>query len=219
MNMYFVLFLFFSLCLFSFSDSTTNSVAKNPENNSKLLIILVDGFRWDYVARDKTLKGFPKIAQNGVSAKYVKPIFPENSYPNWYSITTGRYAENHGFIQNYMYDNVTHELFLMSPAPNCSHPYWWTQSEPLWITAEKNDIKTAMYVWDGCQVTIDGVSVTHCEPYHSVSENITIANNETRNYGQQILDDFAADKYRLALLYHEFVDHTGMPFVIPFSYN
>ncbi|CAG2174456.1 unnamed protein product [Oppiella nova] len=69
-----------------------------------------------------------------------------NSYPNWYSITTGRYAENHGFIQNYMYDNVTHELFLMTPFPNTSHPHWWTQSEPLWITAEKHDIKTAMDV-------------------------------------------------------------------------
>ncbi|CAG2174264.1 unnamed protein product, partial [Oppiella nova] len=224
LNMYFVLFLFFILYLFSFSDSATNSVAKNPENNSKLLIILVDGFRWDYVARDKTLKGFPKIAQNGVSAKYVKPIFPENSYPNWYSITTGRYAENHGFIQNYMYDNVTHELFLMSPnsypnwysittgryaenhgfiqnymydnvthelflmspAPNCSQPHWWTQSEPLWITAEKNNIKTAMYVWDGCQVTIDGVNVTHCTPYYFTSDDVTKASNITRNYGQQI---------------------------------
>ncbi|CAG2178111.1 unnamed protein product, partial [Oppiella nova] len=73
------------------SDSHEEETPQVSQEGSKLLIILVDGFRWDYVSRDKTLKGFRKIAENGVSAKYVKPIFPANSYPNWYSIVTGLY--------------------------------------------------------------------------------------------------------------------------------
>ncbi|CAG2117897.1 unnamed protein product, partial [Medioppia subpectinata] len=172
----------------------------------------MDGFRWDYVSREKTLKGFPLIAQNGVSAKYVNPIFPANSYPNWYAITTGRYDETHGMIQNYMYDNQTGDHFLMGPHPNASHTHWWTQSEPLWITAEKQGIKTAMYLWDGCQVAFNGIEVTNCVEYHTVSEDQSKADEETRNYSQKILDDFADDKYRLVFLYHEMVDHIGHAF-------
>jgi hypothetical protein len=191
------------------SDSHEEETPQVSQEGSKLLIILVDGFRWDYVSRDKTLKGFRKIAENGVSAKYVKPIFPANSYPNWYSIVTGLYGESHGMIQNYMYDESRDDLFLMSPHPNASHNHWWNQSEPIWISAEKLGIKTAMYLWDGCQVRIAGIKPFICHKYKA-TYNSDEANNETRVYIKNILDHFSNDKYRLALLYYELVDHTGM---------
>lgn len=56
--------------------------------DNKLLLILVDGCRWDYPDQEG-LPGFRKLAENGVRAPYVTPIFPSNSYPNWYTITTG----------------------------------------------------------------------------------------------------------------------------------
>lgn len=69
---------------------------------NKLLLILVDGCRWDYPDQDMDeLPGFRKIAQNGVRAPYVTPIFPSNSYPNWYTIVTGRsfvFLNTHIFI-------------------------------------------------------------------------------------------------------------------------
>lgn len=61
------------------------------EGGNKLLLILVDGCRWDYPDQDTAgLPGFRKLAENGVRAPYVTPIFPSNSYPNWYTIMTGR---------------------------------------------------------------------------------------------------------------------------------
>ncbi|KAG8199979.1 hypothetical protein JTE90_006223 [Oedothorax gibbosus] len=57
------------------------------DGHNKLLLILVDGCRWDYPDQD-SLPGFRKLAENGVRAPYVTPIFPANSYPNWYTITT-----------------------------------------------------------------------------------------------------------------------------------
>lgn len=58
---------------------------------NKLLLILVDGCRWDYPDQDIAgLPGFRKLAQNGVRAPYVTPIFPSDSYPNWYTIVTGK---------------------------------------------------------------------------------------------------------------------------------
>lgn len=54
----------------------------------KMILILVDGVRYDYV-KDPNLKGFQRMAKKGVRAEYVQPIFPANSYPNWYTIVTG----------------------------------------------------------------------------------------------------------------------------------
>ncbi|XP_054155596.1 glycerophosphocholine cholinephosphodiesterase ENPP6-like [Oppia nitens] len=178
------------------------------QEGSKLLVILVDGFRWDYVARDKRLIGFPRVAANGVTAKYVKPVFPANSYPNWYSIMTGLYPESHGMFENYMYDQDWDELFLMSPHRNASHSHWWNQTEPLWVTAEQNGCRTAMYLWDGCQVRIRGTKPYVCHQYRQLY-SADEADNQTRTYMKQILDDFSYNKYRLALLYYEFVDYNG----------
>jgi len=183
--------------------------SEESQEGVKLLIILVDGFRYDYVSRDKSLKGFPRIAKNGVRAEYVKPIFPANSYPNWYSIVTGLYGESHGIFQNHMYDEEKDDFFLMAPNPNASHTHWWNKSEPIWITAEKNRVKSALYLWDGCQVKIRQRKPTVCVEYKSLYDMNT-ASNQTKHYIEKILDDFSDDKYRLALLYYEFVDYTGL---------
>lgn len=58
------------------------------QKDRKVILILVDGVRYDYV-KDPSLKGFSRMARKGVKAEYVQPIFPSNSYPNWYTIITG----------------------------------------------------------------------------------------------------------------------------------
>jgi predicted AlkP superfamily pyrophosphatase or phosphodiesterase len=71
---------------------TYNVVQSNPTNLKKVpktILILADGIRYDYV-NEANLTGFSRIAKNGVRAKYVQPIFPANSYPNWYTIVTGK---------------------------------------------------------------------------------------------------------------------------------
>lgn len=66
-----------------------NYKKQNVEPEKKVILLLVDGVRYDYV-KDPTLKGFARMAKNGVKAEYVQPIFPSNSYPNWYTIVTGK---------------------------------------------------------------------------------------------------------------------------------
>ncbi|GIY31377.1 hypothetical protein CEXT_94771 [Caerostris extrusa] len=65
---------------------------------------------------------------------------------------SGLYAENHGFVQNMMYDSHFGDFFLMGPNDTASVPHWWESAEPLWITAEKKGLRSALYWWDGCQV-------------------------------------------------------------------
>lgn len=59
-------------------------------SGSRLLVILLDGFRWDYLEQDgHMLPGFESILQHGVKAEYLIPVYPTLSYPNYYSIMTG----------------------------------------------------------------------------------------------------------------------------------
>ena len=61
-------------------------------SGSRLLLILLDGFRWDYLEQDgHMLPGFQSILLQGVQAEYMIPVYPTLSYPNYYSIMTGQF--------------------------------------------------------------------------------------------------------------------------------
>uniref|UniRef100_T1K1S1 glycerophosphocholine cholinephosphodiesterase n=1 Tax=Tetranychus urticae TaxID=32264 RepID=T1K1S1_TETUR len=184
----------------------TISKSKKP-NKQKVILILADGVRYDYI-KDPNLKGIQRMARNGVKAEYVQPIFPSNSYPNWYTIVTGLYAESHGMIQNFMYDPVENDTFLMSPHPNASHPHWWSMADPLWTTAEKQGVKTAVFWWDGCQVEIRNTTPSMCLEYQSYWTWPTVQ-NDTLDACDEILDNFEKDDWGLALVYFEAVDANG----------
>lgn len=75
--------------LLSIRISVSVSFPSFPTDTEKVLLVLVDGVRWDYL-NDSSYAGFKRIADNGVKAEYVTPVFPSNSYPNWYTIVTGK---------------------------------------------------------------------------------------------------------------------------------
>jgi len=60
-----------------------SSSASTP---NKLLLLLIDGVRWDYV---DNLSGFTRLRQNGVAAAALVPVFPTLSFVNYYAIMTG----------------------------------------------------------------------------------------------------------------------------------
>lgn len=73
------------------SDYRGYTTTKTPTDvEKKMILILADGIRYDYT-RNPSLKGFQRMAKKGVKAEYVQPIFPSNSYPNWYTIVTGEF--------------------------------------------------------------------------------------------------------------------------------
>ncbi|XP_071034470.1 glycerophosphocholine cholinephosphodiesterase ENPP6 isoform X2 [Parasteatoda tepidariorum] len=185
---------------------------QSGKSRHKLLLILLDGFRWDYPDRDKGLPGFRRLAENGVRAPYVTPIFPSNSYPNWYTIVTGLYAENHGFVQNMMYDSYFDDFFLMGPNDTASTPHWWDKAEPLWITAEKQGLKSALYWWDGCQVKIRGHKPSLCKKYKYVGFAWPNVNEDTKEALMNALQLLESNEIQLAQIYYELVDFTGHKF-------
>ena len=79
------------------------------EKKPYLLLISLDGFRWDYVEKFNPphLSDFIK---NGVKAKSLIPSFPSKTFPNHYTIVTGMYPDHHGIIGNSFYSNKEFDL-------------------------------------------------------------------------------------------------------------
>ncbi|MGH0122152.1 UNVERIFIED_CONTAM: hypothetical protein FKN15_042923 [Acipenser sinensis] len=137
--------------------------------SQKLLVFLIDGFRYDYINDNElvSLPGFKEIIESGVKADYMTPDFPSLSYPNYYSLMTGRNCEVHEMTGNYMWDEKTNKSFDIGANSDSLLPMWWDGSEPLWVTMQKMKKKVNMYYWPGCEVEILGVRPAYCRVYYN----------------------------------------------------
>ncbi|XP_061163269.1 glycerophosphocholine cholinephosphodiesterase ENPP6-like [Saccostrea echinata] len=154
---------------------------------SKLVVILMDGFRWDYFDH-VNLPGFANMAKEGVKAEYMLSDYPTLSYPNYYSIMTGLHCESHGMVGNFMHDVTNDKNFLIGVNPDQNLSIWWDDAEPVWITAEKEGKKSYFFYWPGCEVTIRGRKPTLCVDYklslipefeYSLQETLKLLHNDT----------------------------------------
>ncbi|KAJ5781264.1 Type I phosphodiesterase/nucleotide pyrophosphatase/phosphate transferase [Penicillium paradoxum] len=116
------------------------------------IFISLDGFRADFLDRGLT-PALNSLVANGVSPQYMKPSFPSVTFPNHFTLMTGLYPESHGIVGNTFWDPMMMEDFYYTH-PNVSmQPKWW-MAEPLWVTAEKQHVKTAIHMWPGSEAHI-----------------------------------------------------------------
>ncbi|XP_051514530.1 glycerophosphocholine cholinephosphodiesterase ENPP6 [Myxocyprinus asiaticus] len=179
-------------------------LSRSCNANSKLLLFLIDGFRYDYMDDLQNMAGFRAIVENGVKVDYMTPDFPSLSYPNYYSLMTGRYCEVHQMTGNYMWDKDSMKEFLIGTNPDSRLPLWWDGSEPLWVTMQKLGKRVYMYFWPGCEVSILGVRPTFCEEYvYNPSEkNLT-------DSMESALSMLKSNKADMAAIYYEKIDVEG----------
>lgn len=117
------------------------------------ILISLDGFRADFLRRGitPTLNSF--IAE-GVSPKYMLPSFPSVTFPNHYTLVTGLYPESHGVVGNTFWDPELQEEFYYTDPARSMQPKWWLGGEPIWVTAEKQKVKTAIHMWPGSEAHV-----------------------------------------------------------------
>jgi len=158
--MRFQLYLFFTIC---FCITVTGCTPDSPQTPNKLLLISIDGFRADYTELYNT-PSLDELAEKGVKADYMIPVFPTKTFPNHYSIATGRYVENTGLISNNMYDEEFDEYYSLANRGAVQSAKWY-EGEPIWVTAEKQGIPTAPLFWPGSEAPIGGSYPTRWAPY------------------------------------------------------
>lgn len=86
--------IFFTCHLFHIlraQDSANNAAPSREPVGQNLIVLLVDGYGASLFNRTnaKLQYGAQTLLENGVQAEGLKPVFPTQSYPNWFSLATG----------------------------------------------------------------------------------------------------------------------------------
>jgi predicted AlkP superfamily pyrophosphatase or phosphodiesterase len=138
---------------------------RTPKPTPPLLLISMDGFRWDYCAlHPAETPHLRQLMREGISARSLIPVYPTNTFPNHYAIATGLYPSHHGIINNHFYDPALHEYFHYNRPAIAGNNRWWG-GEPIWVTAVKQGRKSASSFWVGSEAEIGGVRPTFWKPY------------------------------------------------------
>ena len=140
-----------------------------PEHRDKpyLVLISIDGFRWDYQDLYDTL-ALDRIAANGVRAERLVPVFPTLTFPNHYSIATGLYPANHGLVGNTFPNAARTDWYSISMRETVQDGRWYG-GEPVWVAAEKAGMVTAAYFFVGTEADIQGVPMTY---WHQFDDSV-----------------------------------------------
>ena len=134
-----------------------------PPERAILILVSIDGFRWDYLDRFKP-PTLTQLATGGVRADGLIPQFPSKTFPNHYTIVTGLTLAHHGIISNNIRDKEIPGEFTLSNREVQKDPRWWG-GEPIWNTAERQGRKSAAMFWPGSEVVIGGRRGTYWMPY------------------------------------------------------
>lgn len=157
--------LIFSALILILISFAANGTAQSTITDLKPTVVLIslDGFRADYLEKyDPPM--LKKLAKNGVRAKWMIPSFPTKTFPNHYTVATGLYPDNHGIIENNMYDPEMDALFSLGNREAVQDPRWWG-GEPIWVTAEKQGQTAASFFFPGTETEIKGVRPTYWKDY------------------------------------------------------
>lgn len=130
-----------------------------------LILVSIDGYRADYLDRGHS-PTLAALADEGVRAAGLRPVYPSLTYPNHYTIVTGLYPDQHGIVNNSMHDPVLGDFSPPNRAANIDGR-WWDGAEPLWVTAQKQGQRTASVFWPGTQAEIRGVRPSYWKLFDS----------------------------------------------------
>lgn len=139
------------------------STDQTSSSSEKVLLISFDGFRHDYQQLYNT-PNLNRFANEGAQAEYLIPVFPTKTFPNHYSIATGRYTENTGLVSNNMYDPEFDAYYSLADRDAVQDARWY-EGEPIWVTAEKQGVRAAPLFWPGSEAPIGGEYASYWSPY------------------------------------------------------
>ena len=141
----------------------------SPSSRAIVILVSIDGFRWDYLDRFKP-PALSALAAAGVRAEGLIPQFPSKTYPNHYSIVTGMRPAHHGILSNTMIDPAIPRRFTLSDRTALADPRWWG-GEPIWNTVEAQGRKASALFWPGSETAIGGHHATFWAPYDGRMSN------------------------------------------------
>lgn len=136
-----------------------------PAQSGRPYVVMVsfDGFRHDYPDQ-WPLPALARMERDGARARGLVPTFPSKTFPNHYAIVTGMYAGHHGLVGNEMWDPARRRRYQTGRAELTGDASWYG-GEPVWVTAERQGVKSASFFWPASNAAIGGVRPTYWKEY------------------------------------------------------
>ncbi|CEQ40678.1 SPOSA6832_02317 [Sporobolomyces salmonicolor] len=152
-----------------------------------VILLSMDGMRADYLTRGLT-PHLLNISRKGVRAEYLKPVFPTLTFPNHWSLlyvsfilisppcrfpprpfthsplATGLYPSSHGIVSNDFWSPAMEKEFVYTEPAQSWESGWWG-GEPIWATAVKSALRSAVLMWPGPPKLADGTKPTLWYPF------------------------------------------------------
>ncbi|MBC3883831.1 alkaline phosphatase family protein [Undibacterium griseum] len=192
------------------SAGQPGSPASQPmlaEHRPPVILISIDGFRPDYLQRHVTPQ-LNALAAQGARAAFMRPSFPSITFPNHYTLVTGLRPDHHGLVGNTMADSAIPGVrFTLGNRDAVTDRRWWDQAEPVWVTAEKQGVRTATMFWPGSEADIHGVRPSEWRVFDGKVPPAARVDTVL-----QWLDRPAGKRPDFLTLYFDDVDHAGHEF-------
>ena len=154
------------------STQTVNSKASIEK--PYVILISLDGFRWDYIEKYKP-PHISNFIKNGVQAASLIPSFPSKTFPNHYTIATGMYPDKHGIIGNSFYSNKKNITYKVGKRELVEDGTFYGGT-PIWIQADKASMVSASYFFVGSEANIQGLYPTYYHKYDgSIKNEVRVA--------------------------------------------
>lgn len=174
-----------------------------PQNDTYTVVVSLDAFRSDYPDIFKT-PGLDEIASDGIRC-VLEPSYPASTFPNHYTIATGLVPDHHGIVNGSFWNPKTQETYSMGDSSTRYNPEYYG-GEPIWVTAEKEGIKTANIYWVGSDIAIQGILPTYG---HVWSEYPHPTYEERADETVRMLSLPEAERPRLMMVYFDDPDLAG----------
>ena len=170
-----------------------------------LILISIDGFRWDYPSLYDT-PALDRLARGGVRAEALRPVYPTLTFPNHYSIATGLHPAEHGIIHNHFPNGQRSAWYHLWDRSSVEDGSWYG-GDPIWVVAERSGLVSAAYYFVGTEAAIGDVSPSH---WYSFDESVPAGARV-----EQVIDWLrlpAKERPHMITLYFEDVDDAGHDF-------
>jgi len=133
-----------------------------------VILLSWDGVRHDYLTKGE-FPALARIQREGAQAEKLVTVFPSLTFPSHVSLATGANVEHHGIVANSFRDRVRGKFHYENDAS-------WLEAEPIWVAAERQGVRAAVFFWVGSETDWRGVGATYRKaPFDShVSEQVKV---------------------------------------------
>lgn len=136
--------------------------AADTDARPVVVLLSLDGFHPDYLERGLT-PALRRLADEGTRADWLTPSFPSKTFPNHYTVVTGLIPDHHGIVDNTMLDPELGR-FTLNDRNAVGDGRWWG-GEPVWVTAHRHGLRSAVKFWPGSEAPINGVQPDFWHPF------------------------------------------------------